>query len=239
MVANQFWCFFGCLLIGGGLGLSLVIHRRYFWETPRAKKIFSQYVSPAVMLVVFGAATLISGSNWMGGFAALSLIVLLGFAGEVIPFCYVIGFRDNDTLARETSAALVMTAIFMGLHAAHISNPTVRVFEPGALVVGGFVGYFGLLIAGSDWYRRRQRWMVMQVIVLAFCFAGVIGGSVLGLGSIQIMAGVFLSLWTIEKMVEIPGNGFVAWVLKMMAASGSLYLIVTYGAPLYARYLIV
>jgi hypothetical protein len=39
-------------------------------------------------------------------------------------------------------------------------------------------------------------------------------------------------------MVELPGRGFVPWVLKLMAASGFLYLIVTYGAPGYARYFI-
>jgi hypothetical protein len=239
MAVNQFWAFFGCLLIGGGLGLSFVIHRYYFATTPRSMKLFAQYVSPVVMLLAFGAATLITGSNWMGAFAALSLMALLGFAGEVIPFGYAVGFRDKDALARGTSAALIMAALFMGLHAAHISNPILRAFEPGALLVGGFVGYLGLLIAGSNWYRHRQRWMVMQVIVLAFCFAGVLGGSILGLESIQIMAGVFLSLWTIEKMVEIPGSGFVPWVLKLMAASGTLYLLVTYGAPWYAGYLIV
>jgi hypothetical protein len=238
MAVNQFWAFFGCLLIGGGLGLSTVIHKHYFETTPRSMKLFAQYVIPVVMLVAFGAATLITGSNWMGGFAAMTLMALLGFAGEVIPFGYVIGFRDKDALARATSAALILMALFMGLHAAHISNSAIRAFEPGALVVGGFVGYLGLLIAGSNWYRRRQSWMVMQIIVLVFCFAGVLGGSVLGLKSIQIMAGVFLSLWTIEKMVEIPGNGFVPWVLKLMAASGTLYLLVTYGAPWYAGYLI-
>jgi hypothetical protein len=128
--------------------------------------------------------------------------------------------------------------LFMGLHAANITNAVIRVFEPGSLIVGGFVGYLGLLIAASKQYWRRQRWIVMQAIVLAVCFFGVIGGSLIGLKSIQIIAGVFLTLWTIEKLVEIPGDGFVPWVLKLMAASGALYLIVTYGAPLYARYLI-
>jgi len=126
----------------------------------------------------------------------------------------------------------------MGLHAGNVTNSPIRAFEPGALIVGGFVGYLGLLIAGSTWYKRRQNWIIMQAIVLAICFAGVISASILGLTSVQIIAGVFLTLWTIEKMVEIPGRGFVPWVLKLMAASGVLYLIVTYGAPVYARYLI-
>lgn len=33
-------------------------------------------------------------------------------------------------------------------------------------------------------------------------------------------------------------GGFVGYLGLLMAASGSLYLVVTYGAPLYARYLI-
>lgn len=239
MAINQFWTFFGCLLIGGGLGLTVAIHRDYFEEKPYFIKMFVQYVCPVVMLVAFSAATLITGSAWMGAFAALSLMALLGFAGEVIPFGYAVGFRDNDALARGTSAGIIITVLFMGLHAANITTPIIRAFDSGSLVVGGFVGYLGLLIAASDRYKSRQNWIVMQAIVLSICFAGVIAGSILGLKSIQIMAGVFLALWTIEKMVEIPGDGFVPWVLKLMAASGALYLIVTFGAPFYAQHLIV
>jgi hypothetical protein len=128
--------------------------------------------------------------------------------------------------------------IFMCLHAANVTSPQISAFETGSLVVGGFVGYLGLLIAGSIHYRTRQKWLIMQVIVLAICFAGVISASILDLKSVQILAGVFLALWTIEKMVEIPGRGFVPWVLKLMVASGFLYLVVTYGAPGYARYFI-
>ncbi|HBG06232.1 MAG: hypothetical protein A2075_00795 [Geobacteraceae bacterium GWC2_58_44] len=244
-VKDQFSAFFGCLLIGGGLGLTLVIHKRYFKNEHAAKKgaivrgrFYVQYVCPAVMLAAFSTATLITESSWLGAFAALSLMSLLGFAGEVIPFGYAVGFKDNDALARATSAGLIITALFMGLHAGNVANPLIRAFEPGSLIVGGFVCYLGLLIAGSDRYKSRQKWIVMQAIVLSICFAGVIGGSILGLKSIQIIAGIFLALWTIEKMVEIPGNGFVPWVLKLMAASGTLYLAVTYGAPIYAQYLI-
>jgi hypothetical protein len=245
MAVNQFWIFFGCLLIGGGLGLTYVIHRHYFENFRHTEssnfargKYYVFYVCPSVMLTVFSVATFITQSDWMGAFAALSLMTLLGFAGEVIPFGYAIGFRTNDALARATSAGLVVMVIFMCLHAAHITSPQIHAFETGALVVGGFVGYLGLLIASSIRYRTRQKWLIMQVIVLALCFAGVISASILGLRSVQILAGVFLALWTIEKMVELPGRGFVPWVLKLMAASGFLYLIVTYGAPGYARYFI-
>lgn len=82
-----------------------------------------------------------------------------------------------------------------------------------------------------------MNWLAMQAIVLFICFAGVLCASLLGISSVQIIAGSFLTLWAIEKLVEIPGDGFVPWVLKLMAASGVLYLIVTYGAPLYAQYL--
>jgi hypothetical protein len=238
MAVNQFWAFFGCIMIGGGLGLFVVIRTDYYDEHPRSLELYAQYVCPTVMLIAFVAATLITGSQWMGAFAALSLMALLGFAAQVVPFGYVVGFRGNDELARATSSGFLVLILFMALHAANITNSAIRVFEPGSLIVSGFVGYLGLLIAASKQYRNRQRWIVMQAIVLVACFLGVIAGSLLGLKSIQIIAGVFLTLWTIEKLVEIPGEGFVPWVLKLMAVSGILYLIVTYGAPLYARYLI-
>jgi hypothetical protein len=157
------------------------------------------------MLATFSIATLITKSCWLGAFAALSLMTLLGFTGAVIPMGYAIGFRDKDALARATSAGLAVMALFMALHAGNISNPAVRAFVPGSLIVGGIVGYLGLLIAASLRYRMRQNWLIMQGIVLVVCFAGVIGASLLGLGSIRIIAGVILTLWTIEKMVEVPG----------------------------------
>lgn len=244
MVTNQFWAFFGCLLIGGGLGLTYVIHNDYLRmdrvsldEKIPPGKLYLQYVCPIIMLAVFSIAALITGSAWMGGFAALSFMSLLGFSGAVIPFGYAVGFRDNDALARATPAGLIVMLLFMILHAVNVDHPYLRLFEPGSLIVGSFVGYLGLLIAGSNRYRSRLNWRAMQAIVLFLCFAGVICASLLELKSVQIVSGAFLTLWTIEKLVEIPGEGFVPWVLKLMAASGVLYLIVTYGAPLYAQYL--
>ncbi len=244
MKPNQFSAFLGCLLIGGGLGLTLVIHRDFLRmdkmtldEKITLGRRYLQQVCPAVMTVVFAAAALITGSVWIGGLAALSLMTLLGFSGAIIPFGYALGFRDHDALARGTSTGLLVVAVFMCLKAANFTHPLLRPFESGALVVGGIVGYLGLLIAGSNRYLKRLNWLAMQGLVLVLCFAGVLCASLLGISSVQIIAGSFLTLWTIEKLVEIPGNGFVPWVLKLMAASGALYLMVTYGAPIYARYL--
>lgn len=239
MSTSQLWAFFGCLLIGGGLAISALIHfDDKSSNNNGTKKFYLQYVCPTVMLIAFAAATLITTSSWMGAFAALALMALLGFMADIIPFGYVIGFKDETALARATSAGLIIVAAFMALHVLNLSPPHVMAFETGALVVGGFVGYLGLLIVGTHWYPNRQNWLLMQVIVLILCFAGVISASIFGLKSIQIIAGVFLGLWTIEKMLEIPGVGFVPWLLKGMAASGALYLIVTYGTPLYAHHFI-
>ena len=196
--------------------------------------IYAQIICPAIMLVTFAAATLITKSSWMGAFAALSLMALLGFMASVIPFGYAVGFKGDGALARATSIAILMVGGFVVFNALKVSNPYITAFETGTLVGGGFVGYLGLLIASAKWYTERQNWFIMQIIVLGICFAGVMTGSIFALKSIQVMAGVFLALWTIEKMVEIPGHGFVPYLLKGMGASGALYLIVTYATPLYA-----
>lgn len=243
--ANQFSALAACLLVGGGLGLTYLTHREFFenYENESASKFdlgkfYAQYICPAVMMTVFGVAALITGSSWLGAAAVLSLMTLLGFAGEVLPMGYAVGFRNNDALSRATSAGLAVMTFFMCLHAVSSVNPLVHVFESGGLIVGGFVGYLGLLIASSTRYQKRTAWVPMQAIALVVCFIGVIGGALAGVPSVQIIAGIFLTLWTVEKMVEIPCRGFVPWVLKLMATSGALYLIVTYGAPLYARYLV-
>lgn len=244
MSPNQFSALFACLLIGGGLALTYVIHREYFedFSNPGTSeflrgKYYMLYICPAIMTAVFGIAALITGSSWLGAFAVLSLMTLLGCTGEVIPMGYVVGFRGNDALARATSAGLCVMALFMALRVVNIVSPVIHTFEAGGLIVGGFVGYLGLLIASSIYYERRLKYGPMQAVALVACFAGVTGGSLIGISSVQIIAGVFLALWAVEKLVEIPGRGFVPWILKLMAASGGLYLIVTYAAPLYARYL--
>lgn len=239
MQRNQFWAFFACLLIAGGLKLTLIIHESYFDEdrfdagTGR-RKIFSQYVCPLVLFFAFGTATLVTESNWLGAFTVSSLMVLIGFFSGVTQIGYVLGFRSDDALGRATPTGLLIMTAFMGLRGGSFNHRLVQAFEPGAVLVGGLTGYLGLLIGASHWYKKRLSWLSMQLLVLAIFLFGVLGGALVEMKSVQIISGVFLVLWTIEKMLEIPGKGFVPWTLKLMAASGVLYLIVTYVAPLYA-----
>jgi hypothetical protein len=45
--------------------------------------------------------------------------------------------------------------LFMGLHAGNFNNPYINAFEPGSLVVGGFIDYLGLLQPVDGLYTSR------------------------------------------------------------------------------------
>lgn len=216
-------------------------HSEEFKTEINRSRIFLHYVAPSVMMVAFAAGALLTASAWLGALTALSLFVLLGFVGEVIPFGYAVGFRDDNALGRATAAGFLLVTLYTILRLIDVAPSHLMIFETGSLVIGSIIGYLGLLIASIRWYpaKHRRHWCWMQAISIVACFAGVFFGSLIGAASLQIIAGVFLGLLVIEKMVEIPvEDKLVPWLVKGIILCILVYVIVHYGAPFYAAHFI-
>ena len=187
----------GCLLVMAALGFSAT--KRKFARDP--------FRFSGILFVVWTAAAVVYGSSLLGFFAVAALLSALGFSVVASPLSYTIGFRDDKGFGRATTAAFVILAGFVGIRVSGAHTPTLAVFEFGALFLGSFVGYLGLLIASSRWYEDKGNYVLFQVVTILAGVAALLVGSVFGIGELQKIGGTFFVLYLIEKFFEVPVEG--------------------------------
>ena len=103
-------------------------------------------------------------------------------------------------------------------------------FEQGALWLGSFVGYLGLLIASSRWYENRMHYVLMQVITIVMGINALAIGSIFGIPQLLGIGGTLFVLYLIEKPFEIPVESFTAY-----AAIGLCVAVVVGGSAWWAQ----
>lgn len=187
--------FTGCLLFAGAIILTSTLHKME--EDP--VRFFS------ILFVVYVIAALVIQSKLIGFIAVMALMGALGFSAAVIPCGYVIGFKDKDSLGRVTSVGFIMLTAFVVIRLTAQNIPLLQLFENGALFLGSFVGYLGLLIASSRWYgNTKENYFLMQVITIIAGIIALVVGSIWNIGELQKIGGTFFVLYLIEKPFEIP-----------------------------------
>lgn len=212
----------GCLLFGAALLFTAKAHQ--------SLKLGGAGVS-AILFVAWTAAAVVYGSPMLGFIAVAALLSALGFSVIVSPLCYCIGFKDNAALGKATSAAFVMLALAVGIRVAKARVPALATFEDGALFLGSFVGYLGLLIASSRWYDGKDRnYVLFQVVTIVAGIAALFVGSVFGIGELQKIGGTFFVLYLTEKMIEIPAKS-----ARGYAAVGLVASAVIFGFSMYVK----
>ncbi len=158
------------------------------------------------------------------------MLAALGFSVLVTPLCYCFGFDDEASLGRATTAAFAMLAGFVLLRVFGASVPGLNVFESGALFLGSFVGYLGLLIASSRWYGHKKNYALFQIVTIAAGVAALLVGSLCGIGELQKIGGTFFVLYLMEKPFEIPVESKRAY-----AAIGLFVAALLFGFCWYVR----
>jgi len=177
----------------------------------------------AVATAVAAGAALLHGSGMIGFLAVVLLMGALGFSAAVIPFGYCIGFKDDAALGRATVAGFMMVTLFVVLTIYGQAAPQLAVFRTGALFMGSFVGYLGLLIASSRWYDNRANYVLFQLITVAAGVAALVVGSVWGIGELQKIGGTFFVLYLIEKVCEVPVKERVGYASLGLLVSGLIF----------------
>lgn len=217
--AHRMWpVLFGALILPGLIGLSW--HRYGGFLQPL------RWLSPLTLAWV--AIALGYQVQAVGFLAVAALLSTLGVVIGVGRFCYWFGFSDDDALARATVAGALMAGVSAVLAAARVPFGPFEVFRPGALWLGSFAWYLGVLIVAVKWYSAR-RYLARQGLALA-SFAGSLGfGLLTGVGEITTLAGTFLIFWLLGKTAELPVQGRLAFGLKLMAA-GLLLTAIWYGS---------
>lgn len=212
----------GCLLFGAALLFTAKAHQ--------SLKFGGAGVS-AILFVVWSAAAVVYGSSMLGFIAVAALLSALGFSVIVSPLCYAIGFEDKAALGKATSAAFVILAGAVGIRIAKAHVPALATFEDGALFLGSFVGYLGLLVASSRWYDGKDRnYVLFQVVTIVAGVAALLIGSVFGIGELQKIGGTFFVLYLVEKLFEIPAKS-----ARGYAAIGLVASAVIFGFSMYVK----
>lgn len=183
----------GCLLLGGAVAFTAT---RRNWNSVEGIALF--------LFLVWGVVAMYFESSLIGFFSVIALMTSLGFSGAVIPMGYVIGFKDDDSLGRATGASLIVLTGFVFLRVFGNSIPYLSVFESGALFMGSFVGFLGLLIASSRYYRDGEGYVAQQLITIVAGVLALFVGSTWSIPELQKIGGTFFALYAVEKFTDIP-----------------------------------
>lgn len=204
----------GCLLIGAAALFSAKHHKAF------AEK----FNLSLICFAVWTAAALLYQSSMLGFLAVTALLGVLGFSVMATPLCYAIGFKNEAAVGKATSAAFGLLAVFAGVRIIGAHLPVVQVFERGALFMGSFVGYLGLLVASSKWYDgKKSNYALFQVVTVLALIGAIAVGSIFGISELQKFGGTFLVLYGVEKMAEIPAKSLRGYAAVALLIGGAIY----------------
>ncbi|MBI4450043.1 hypothetical protein HY634_03220 [Candidatus Uhrbacteria bacterium] len=221
--------FVGSLVFTGAWGFTWFFHKlgestsRFDGKVRTREEVFFLVLTVALAGIALGF------TNAAVGFVAvMALMGALGFSVAVIPCGYVVGFKDDDAVARGTFAALFILVGFVLLRVFGTRVPALAVFEGGAYWMGAFVGYLGLLIISSKWYTK-ENYGIMQVVMVVAGVLALVVGSVFHISELQKIGGTFFGLWAVEKLAEIPvaskeGVAVLCLVVAGVLAGGAWYV---------------
>ena len=216
--------FAGSLGIGGGILMSSALRKR----DPNPTLFF------ALLTVLWGTIALWYSSTLIAFITVMALMALSGFYANMSSLCYVLGFRDDQAVLRSTVIGFAMLAVFIAVKALHVDVPSLGIFETGALFIGSFVGFLGVLIMSSRWYPRSSTFYgALQIIALLSGLGSILAGSVLGVPELQKIGGTFFCLWILEKIAEVPLRTARGWAAFGLA----LALLVYYGTAVIENHL--
>ena len=211
---GHYLAFIGCLGLGGAISLSGAL--RKVEPNPTA---FS-----AMLALLWAPVAVWYGSTLIGFIVAMALLSALGFSAAATPLCYMVGFRDEDSVGRATVAGFLLLGVFAVFKTVGHTVPELAVFEKGALWMGSFVAYLGLLILSSRWYPRGAGFYAgMQVVVFVAGLAALALGAMFEIAELQQIGGTFFVLWLIEKMAEIANTSVRRWATVGLALSIAFY----------------
>jgi len=186
-----------CLLFAAALGFS----------TSYRRLLAHVFIFSMLLFLVWAPAAILFGSSLIGFFAVGALLSALGFNMLVTTVFGYIRFREEEVIERATFAAFMILTLFIGLRLIGALIPALAVFEFGALFLGSFTGYAGLLILSNRWYNEhhnKKRYWGFQVVAIIAGLGALFFGSVFQIGELQKIGGTFFVLYFIVKLIEIP-----------------------------------
>jgi hypothetical protein len=216
---------------------------------------FSEFTA-LVCAIVWGIAAIYYRSYLLGFLTVMALQALLGFSAFVIPGCVGLGFRKEDGIPRATLASFVLLVVFVVLQitgqfepvregsrevsvidprsAADPRAPLVY-FRPGAIFMGAFVYFLGLLLLATRFYSgSRGNYLLMQAVTIVSGVAAFYFGATFGIDALLGIGGTFFVLYLLEKYTELPWKD-IGWAWGLLGFAALLYA-AAYLAGHYPQY---
>lgn len=159
----------------------------------------------------------------------------LGFFAFSFPgsSSFVFGFSGEAALYRCTAAGLLLTVVSTAqMYAVRpVAIARLEFVSSGLLFFGPFCGLLGLLILSSSF--RQQTVLQRSVANIFFAvtsgllmYAGLASRHHEKLSSLSTVAGIFLVLWSMSKIGELPmGRSALAFWLRLMLLAAILYAV--------------
>jgi hypothetical protein len=193
---------------------------------------YSQLVA-LVCTIVWSLATLYYQSYLLGFMSVMALEALLGFSVMVMPGCVAMGFEKEDNVPRATVASFaillvyVLTYITGGLEPHMVDGKEVYspliYFKTGAIFMGSFVYYLGLLILASQFYNAKKgNYILLQIITIVSGVAAFFFGATFGINALLGVGGTFFVLYLLGKYAELPWKD-IGWGWGLLGLAGLLY----------------
>lgn len=205
-----FPAFAGCIGCAAMLYVSSVLHS---WQKNEAGYCITLAVIWTIIAMAYQSALI-------GFISVAALFGALGFFVRSYPFMTVIGFEDEDALNRATGTAFVLLAFFIFYRITAGTSFYVELFSQGVYLIGGLVGFTGLLILAYQGYGKSRRYISRQIPMIVGGIAAIFFGSVFSIPEIQKIGGTFFGLYLLEKICDIPTEGKIGYALKGLIISG-------------------
>lgn len=236
----------GALALAGCLFLT---HKLHFAENGRSKSGTTGYMGPGLinfptvmftlctiawggMALVYSHAYPASGIPHILAFATVvALQAALGFSVLTMPGCIAMGWKEERQVPKSVFSSLIILGAYIALKLSGMLTGDLALFETGAIFMGAFVYFLGLLVMSNKWYLRRgkrgesDRYVVMQMITITSGIAAWYIGSAFGIGALLGVGGTFFTIYLLEKYYELPWKG-VGWAWSLLGAAVILYFIV-------------
>lgn len=234
----------GALALAGTLFLTYNLHfkRQYRGDTG--------YMGPGlinfptvlflVCTVVWGAMAVFyshafpaAGIPHILAFAAVvALQAALGFSAITMPGCIALGWTNEKQIPKSVFSSLLILGGYVALKLNNGLTGDLALFESGAIFMGAFVYFLGLLIMSSKWYvwaghddgRNHSRYVMLQVITIASGVAAWYFGSAYHIGALLGVGGTFFAIYLLEKYYEMPWKG-IGWAWSFLGLAVFLYFL--------------
>lgn len=168
--------------------------------------------------------------------AVVALQAALGFSVLTMPGCIALGWTKDSQVPKSVFSSLIILAAYVVLKLSNMLTGDLALFETGAVFMGAFVYYLGLLVMSNKWYVHAAskgtksgssdgRYVLMQVITIASGVAAWYIGSAFHMGALLGVGGTFFAIYLLEKYYEIPWKG-VGWAWSLLGVAAILYFMV-------------